>query len=95
MTGDDTRRAQIAAPIQLKDGDMERLRRLALRARADEVQREMVRAAAGLDNWDGSWPVVIERWVSVFEELQTALARADAEVGRLTRELEILKVREE
>jgi hypothetical protein len=43
----------------------------ALQARADEVQREMVRYCAGLDRWD-EMPVIVEGWLRVFEQLQAA-----------------------
>lgn len=50
---------------------------MALQARADEVQREMVRYCAGIDRWD-AMPVVVEGWLRVFEDLQEALAGAAA-----------------
>jgi hypothetical protein len=39
---------------------------------ADDVQREMVRYCAGLDQWD-KMPVIVEGWLRVFEQLQSAL----------------------
>ena len=35
----------------------------------DEVQREMTRYCAGIDQWD-AMPVVVEGWLRVFEGLQ-------------------------
>lgn len=46
--------------------------RTSLLAKADEVQREMVRYCAGIDRWD-QMPVVVEGWLRVFESLQAAL----------------------
>ncbi|MGE3840076.1 MAG: hypothetical protein AB7I50_00670 [Vicinamibacterales bacterium] len=43
--------------------------REALVRAADEVHREMVRYCAGIDQWD-QMPVVVERWLRVFEQLQ-------------------------
>lgn len=37
--------------------------------RDDEVQREMTRYCAGIDQWD-AMPVVVEGWLRVFEQLQ-------------------------